>query len=136
AEREAASAEALFADALAISRELGDERSVAWSLHNLGLVARASGDLDRAGALLREALAKRWASEDRRGVAASLRALGHHAHASGHECRAVRLWAAGSELPDALGTPRSPPEQADLVRGAAEVRQRLGYEAFAREWEA
>ena len=76
---------------------LGDERSVAWSLHNLGLVARARGGLDQAGALFQEALAKRWSAEDRRGAAA----------ASGHSGTWRRRWETNAGL-FASGPPAAP----------------------------
>ena len=44
-------------ESLAISRDLGDLRGVAWSLNNLGVVAINSGDFGRAEALLQENLA-------------------------------------------------------------------------------
>ncbi len=52
-------AAALFEEALALRRELGDRDGIAASLHGLGTIADRHGDLGQAVALLEEALALR-----------------------------------------------------------------------------
>jgi tetratricopeptide (TPR) repeat protein len=135
AEGDLRAAKALFLEALSIGRELCDERSVAYSLHHCGVVARACGELTEAGTMLREALEKQWALRDRRGAGASLRELGFVAQAAGNERRAVRLWAAGSTLPDVGGNRRTPREQAAFARSAEDARQRLGDALYTEDWE-
>ena len=48
-------ARALLEESLAIFRELGDKRGIAWSLIGLAEVAQAQGDPEKARALLEEA---------------------------------------------------------------------------------
>ena len=46
---DAAAAVSLFEEALRYGRDLGDDSTIAWALHNLGHVALADGDLSRSG---------------------------------------------------------------------------------------
>jgi predicted ATPase/class 3 adenylate cyclase len=63
-------------EALAIQRELGDERAIARELNSLGVVRRNSGDLDAAELLLAESIQRRRALGDLAGVATVLTNLG------------------------------------------------------------
>lgn len=71
-----ASADALYARALEIRRELGDVRGVAYTLSNLGLLADHRGDYDRAIALYEESLALSRELEHLPGVGNALNNLG------------------------------------------------------------
>jgi tetratricopeptide (TPR) repeat protein len=63
-------------EALAIQREIGDERAIARELNSLGVVRRNSGDLDAAESLLTESMKRRRAMGDMAGVATVLTNLG------------------------------------------------------------
>lgn len=86
-----AAAELLHTESLALSRELGDPRGIAWSLNNLGVVAIDQGDFDRATTLLEESLAVAEAASDAAGIAAALTDLGPLAHYLGQRDQAVEL---------------------------------------------
>jgi ATP/maltotriose-dependent transcriptional regulator MalT len=79
----------LYAEALAIGRELGDRSWEALVLNNLGRAAYYQGDLASARALHEQSLAIRKKVGDRRGIATSLGDLGDVAHQQG-DYRAAR----------------------------------------------
>jgi predicted ATPase/class 3 adenylate cyclase/DNA-binding CsgD family transcriptional regulator len=62
-------------EALTISRELGDRRSVAQTLLRFGVIPHHQGSLDRAQAMLEESLALLRELDDPRGVATALQYL-------------------------------------------------------------
>ena len=74
---------ALVESALSIQRELGDKPGIAFSLLNLGMLARARGDHALARHLLEEAVATAREGGDRWVLALSLSYLGGTAHAAG-----------------------------------------------------
>ncbi len=63
-------------EALAIQRDIGDERGIARELNSLGVVRRNIGDLDTAEVLMTESLNRRRARSDLAGVATVLTNLG------------------------------------------------------------
>ncbi len=98
-----ATARSRYEESLAIFRELGDQRSIAVGLNNLGLVLHDQGDYAAACALHEESLAIRRELGDRHGMAYSLGNLGLVAHNQGdyaaaralyEECLAI-LWELG-----------------------------------------
>jgi hypothetical protein len=68
---------------MAIRRELGDERAVAESLNNLGVLAQYEGDYARAGALFEQSLLIRRGLGDKQGISYSLQNLGYAAQGQG-----------------------------------------------------
>jgi hypothetical protein len=60
---------------LALYRELGDKRGIAWALHGLGWAAKQQNDNSRAAALTTESLTLRQELGDQRGIAVSLHNL-------------------------------------------------------------
>ena len=75
-QREGAAATARFTEALAIERDLGDERAIARELNSLGVVQRNIGEHEAADALLTESLMRRRRLGDRVGIATTLTNLG------------------------------------------------------------
>ena len=65
-------AAALYADSLALARELGNRDQLALCLNNLGDVARQRGEVAQAEGRLREALAVSWELRDPRRCALGL----------------------------------------------------------------
>jgi predicted ATPase/class 3 adenylate cyclase len=101
------SARSLHEECLGISRELGDKRNIAGSLHNLGILARSQGDYEKARSLCEEALAINQETGNRRWQAANLVVLGGLAQSQG-DYAAAQLFMEQSlslqrELGDALG---------------------------------
>ena len=76
-------ARARHEESLAIRRQLGDQRGVAFSLNNLANVSNEQADYDLARSLYEESLAIRRQLGDRRGIAISLGNLGLVARAQG-----------------------------------------------------
>jgi predicted ATPase/class 3 adenylate cyclase len=89
--------------ALALRRELGDERGIARALNSLGVVARSLGDLERAETLLEESIERARASSDQRGIAMSLNNLGIVASDRGRHDVAVDLMSRALEIDTELG---------------------------------
>ena len=78
-------------EALAISRELGDRRSMGHALHGLGVLAADRGDVASARVLIAEGLAHSQASEDRPFVGLALHQLGRIAMHE-HDEDMARSW--------------------------------------------
>jgi tetratricopeptide (TPR) repeat protein len=86
-----ARARALQEESLSVRRELGDRRGIAYSLINLGIVAREQGDAARARALQEESLTLFRELDDRRNIAYTLTNLGNLACDQGDFARATLL---------------------------------------------
>jgi tetratricopeptide (TPR) repeat protein len=84
-------ASALVESALSIQRELGDRPGIAFSLLNLGMLARARGDHALARQLLEEGVATAREGGDRWVLALSLSYLGGTEHAAGVDDEARRF---------------------------------------------
>ena len=81
-----------FGEALALYRELGDDRGVAVALAQQGWLLVARGDLDRATELSDESLAMARALDDRRTASVALSNLAEVAVASDDLARATELY--------------------------------------------
>jgi tetratricopeptide (TPR) repeat protein len=79
-------------EALALFRNLGDQRGVAWSLCRLGGVARNLGEYRRAATLLEQSLALSRESGDTLLMASSVSGLGGVARDQGDYSRATALF--------------------------------------------
>jgi predicted ATPase/class 3 adenylate cyclase len=84
-------AAALHEEALALSRELGDERGIGFALNSLGAQELEKGNYDRALPLFEEALALSRELGDERTVGYALRNLGEVARRQGEYRRAAIL---------------------------------------------
>jgi tetratricopeptide (TPR) repeat protein len=125
-----------YEESLALRRELGDPRGVAWSLNGLGRVAQRQGDFQAAQQYHEESLTIRRELGDQRGIADCLEELAQAAGGQGQPERAVRLFGAAHALRHALGAPLSPPEQPRQEEQLAALRTALGDAAFRTAWEA
>ena len=96
-------ATALFEEALALHRDLGDRRGIATALGNLGAVARYQGDYRRATTLYEEALARVRDLGDTHGIAIGLSSLGAVAWVQGDHRRATAQLAEALVLSQAVG---------------------------------
>jgi tetratricopeptide (TPR) repeat protein len=94
-------ARALHEESLAISRELGNKREVAWSLWCLGRGERLRGEYEAARTLFEESLAIFRELGYKEGIAHSLANLGIVAHHQGHS------EAAGALLVESLAMQRA-----------------------------
>jgi tetratricopeptide (TPR) repeat protein len=98
-------------------RDLEDRWSTAFSLGNLGAVAYAQGDYDRAEALYQECLTLRRALGDRRGIALAQQGLAHVARVQGEAARALALYQEGVRDCLAIGDLRSVTECLEGIAG-------------------
>jgi predicted ATPase len=90
--------------ALALQRELGDERAVARTLNSLGVVARSQGQLERATDLLEDSLQRKRQIGDESGIAVTLSNLGIVASDRGDLDRAAALMAEALALDESSGS--------------------------------
>jgi predicted ATPase/class 3 adenylate cyclase len=90
-QRDARSAIERLEEALAIQRDIGDDRAIARELNSLGVVHRNIGDVVPAGSLLNESLMRRRRLGDMAGVATVLTNLGILAIDRGHFDQAIEL---------------------------------------------
>jgi non-specific serine/threonine protein kinase len=128
-------ARALFEENLELRRRLGDKWGTATSINNLGQVALLQGELDRAAALLKEGLTLYSEAGDRRGMAYSLEGFVGLAAALGEAELALELAGATAALREAIGSPLSPAELAELDRQLEGAREVLGPERSERALE-
>jgi predicted ATPase/DNA-binding SARP family transcriptional activator len=96
-------AAALFEEALALWRDLGDKGRLGDALDGLGLVAQFRGDYARAASIFEDSLALRRELGDRPGIARSLHRLGLAAYYRGEYSRAAALCEEGVALCRELG---------------------------------
>ncbi len=82
----------LLEEVVVLWRHLGDERSLAWSLDDLGSVFRRHGDYERATPLYEESLAIWRDVGDAGGIGWMLHGLGVVAHEQGNHARALALY--------------------------------------------
>ena len=109
-------------DALQRREALGDQRSIALSLNNIGLVFQDSGQYKAALDSLTRALELRREVEDLPGVTVTLNNLGTIYQDKGDYAEAVRLWHEGLEVAREIGDRK---RQAILMLNIGEGQYRL-----------
>jgi tetratricopeptide (TPR) repeat protein len=121
-------AERFMAEALQIRRELGDPRSIALSLNNLGIVYQDSGRFAEAKACFDEALILRREIGDRPGLAQTLNNLGTVHQDNGDNETAIALWKEALDLAREVGDRM---RQSVILTNIGEAHYRLGRPAEA-----
>ena len=119
-----------FEQALAIGRDLVDDKLVGWSLHNLGHVALHSGDVAVAGARFRESLMLRWRLGPGSEVAAGLAGTAGVALCVGMERQAVQLFGAAEAMLESTGFVLLPADERVRRVDLAAIRLQLDDGAF------
>jgi tetratricopeptide (TPR) repeat protein len=94
---------AMFEEALALQRQLGDPWGATVSLNGLGHVAHAQGDVTRAASIFEESLALSRRIGNTAFIAMSLHGLGRVAHARGDGREATSLQQEGIQLSRGIG---------------------------------
>jgi len=107
---------------------------MASTIVNIGHVALAQGDHERAAALYQEALTMQWELRERRDMAECLEALAAVAEEQGQVERAARLFGAAEALREEVGAPLPPADRARYERYVAAVRAGLDEETFESTW--
>ena len=115
-QRHTGESRAFAEEALALWRELGDGRGIAFSLWELGQSARLDGEFARAGAYTQESLEESRRLGSRPLMSAALRELGGLAHRSRNYDRGARklyeeAWPSGRAGRPAAGRPGAPPSR-------------------------
>jgi tetratricopeptide (TPR) repeat protein len=124
-------AEPQYAEALALTRELGDRESVAVALLNLAMVAISRATYAQARSTLREALAIVEEIGSNRLGQSALDVAAGLAAALGDSSRAAQLYGAVNAEMQATGFQREPSDDAFLRPLVERARQALGDSAFA-----
>jgi predicted ATPase/DNA-binding CsgD family transcriptional regulator len=121
--------------ALAISRRLGFQEGIAWSLHELAITERRQRRPARDQALmLRDALLVHRQLGDRWRVASVLEEIAGVLVARQDPRVAVEILASADALRERLGTPVPPAELPDRDEATARLRRKLSPAAFSAAW--
>jgi len=113
----------VYAESLALRRQLGDQPGVAQSLNSLGLIAWTRGEFAESQHLYEESLAVRRELGDERGVALSLNNLANLARDQGEHEKARRLHEESLSIKRRLGDRRG---IASSLNNLGVVLRRLG----------
>ncbi|MGZ4202839.1 MAG: tetratricopeptide repeat protein [Thermoleophilaceae bacterium] len=122
-------------EALGSARALAYSECVAWSLHELGIVAGAQRDLARAATLLRESVTLHAQLGDRWRTCSVVEEIAATLLTGRDPERACELLAAADAERQAIGTPVPPVEAPAHARALKRLRGRLKPEVFDAAWE-
>jgi predicted ATPase/DNA-binding CsgD family transcriptional regulator len=122
-------------EALSISRQIGYQEGIAWSQHELAILARREHDLAGAAALLRTSLRLHHELGDRWRAASVLEEVAGGVLVRLDPACAAELLGAAEALRDALQTPVPPAERPDYDRAVDALRERLVPAMFERHWD-
>jgi predicted ATPase/DNA-binding SARP family transcriptional activator/Tfp pilus assembly protein PilF len=129
-------AQALLERGLAVSQEIDDKVIIARALYNLGLVALYQGQYEHARRRLEESLLWRWEIGYKEAVASSLEGLAALAAAENDGDQAALLLGVAEATRAAIGAPLSPMEHSNRERVIALIREQIGDEQLAENWQA
>jgi tetratricopeptide (TPR) repeat protein len=129
-----AAARALHEESLSIFREVGEWHGVAYALDNLGIGARKQGNYAAARAYLEESLVIRRHMRDRLGITRILKELAKGEAIAGRADLAVRLSASAAALFEAMGVNWDAEDLAEWDCCLADLRDRIGAEAYVKAW--
>src|SRR5205085_107110 len=127
-------ARALFEEALAINREIGNPGEEAFNLMGLGVLSQREGDPATARQLYRRTLVIRHALGETRMTARALECLAGLLAEEGRHALAARLWAAAAAARTGVGAPLPPNEREAYECSLALTRTALGATALAAAW--
>ncbi len=122
-------------EALSLARALGFKEAIAWSLHELAVTGRRSGQATvEVGRMLREALLVHRQLGDRWRIASVLEEIAGAVLLRSDLEQAVTVLAAAEALRERLGTPVPPAEAPDRAAALAHAARRLGKRAHEAAW--
>lgn len=125
----------LLSEGLSMHRQNGYKFGTAVSLRFLGQVSRNAGDFDEAERCFEASLKIDVTRTQQWHVASALEGLGEVAAKQRHAARAARLLGAASHIRTEIGVPLEPAVSAQVERVTSSVRNILGGDSFATEWE-
>jgi tetratricopeptide (TPR) repeat protein len=120
-------AAALYEEALALFRALGDTQSIAVALENLGMLAFQQGEYRRAAALIEESLGIARELGDQHSIVVSLIDLGTVAERHGDHGRAIALLQEGLLLGREIGARENIAKILDTLGWVAAARGAAGW---------
>jgi hypothetical protein len=115
-------------------RQLGDKSYVSYTLLNLGTIASARHDYERAGDIYRECLGLRKELQERRGIVTCLAALGCTASGLRDYRKAAILFGAFEAQREATGASIPAIFRNEYERQVKSTTAALGEAAFAEAW--
>ena len=124
----------LYEETLALCREGGFKRGLAWSLFHLGIVAINQGDYHRALELLGESMTTFWELRDKFTIVNPLFGTGEVAKAQGRPDRAARLFGTAGFIQESIGVPLGGINYPGYERIVDAIGAELGEEAFEAAW--
>jgi predicted ATPase/DNA-binding CsgD family transcriptional regulator len=125
-----------LSEALAISRRLGFQEGVAWSLNQLAILGhRRRRSAGEPAVMLRDALLVHQRLGDRWRMASVLEEIAGAVLVRRDASLAVRLMSRAQVLRDGIGTPVPPSEAPDREAALARLRRALTSAAFDSAWE-
>jgi len=104
------------------------------SLNNLGVVANAQGDYERAGTLCRESLVLRQTVGDKEGIAQCLEELAGAAGGQRRPQRAARLFGKSAMLRETINAPVAPYEQPYHDRMVMAAQSQVDQASWTAAW--
>jgi predicted ATPase/DNA-binding CsgD family transcriptional regulator len=123
-----------LSEALSISRRLGFQEGIAWSLHQLAILARRRRrPAHEAAGMLHDALLVHQQLGDRWRIASVLEEIAGSVLVRRDPALAVRMLASAQELRNRIGTPVPTAESPDRDAALARLRRRLSRTAFDEE---
>jgi DNA-binding CsgD family transcriptional regulator/tetratricopeptide (TPR) repeat protein len=125
----------LLSEGLSLHRQNDYKFGTAVSLRFLGQVSRNAGDFDEAERCFEASLKIDVTRTQQWHVASALEGLGEVAAKRRRPARAARLFGAANHIRAEIGVPLEPAVSAQIDRVTSTVRNSLGDDAFAAEWE-
>ena len=115
-------------------RELGDKRSIAICLYNLGNIALQDQNNEQALNYFRKSLAIRQELADKVGLAECMEGLAGFKEIRGQSDKAACLYGAAANLRETLGAPLEPVDRPNYYQFREQTKLKLGQVAFERYW--
>ena len=128
-------AQPLLERSLEIYRKTGDHWSIAFTLHNLGIVSYHQKDYATARGHYQEALSLAWDSGDRTGISCTLLCLGMIAVGVNENGRAARLFGAAESIREVFEVPLPDSERIDYERDVELLRASMPIDHLINTWE-
>ena len=132
-ERQYVQAQILYGESVGLLSELGAERDLAATLHNLGHILLHLGDMDRAQTLFEESLAIQQAQQNKAGIAECLIGFAALASARGLPVASVHLLSALASTDWARRAEEWPATRIEYEQTLALIRRQLDEVALERE---
>jgi len=129
-----AQAEMLYAECLALYRDLGDKDEFPSLLHNLAYAVLHRGDCAQAIGLFKEGLAIQHEMGNQAGIAECLAGIASVVIAQGKARQGAQLLSAAEALREASGTAWWPADRIEYEHSLALLHQSLSEAALAAAW--